>query len=249
MRLPLFLSLVFFACAVPAPSQEVFDRERRSFKGPVKSVRTKSADPEISHEITFDREGRKVGEAYYEPDDKLFRRRVFTYDAGRSTEESYGPDGKLLDRVVSKEEFDKARGTGRTTFTVELDGKSVLRTEIVNKYDSLGRPVESSSYDREGKLQSRSVWKFSADGGLEEFILYNGAGSVLQRYVRIPEGMRIFVYGNDGALVSTETRGRQVCTESDQYGNCKRGTTARSINKDGKVEEVTATTYRTFTYY
>ncbi len=249
MRLLLFLSSALFACAVPALSQEVSDREEVGFKRPVKTVRTKSADPVVNYEITFDREGRKVEDAYSEPDGKLYRRRVFTYGVGRSTEESYGPDGKLLDRFVRKDEFDRARGTSRTTVTGEVNGNSVLYTEMVNKYDSLGRLIESSSYDEERKLQSRSTRRFDADGGLGEFVLYNSAGSVLQRYERVPEGMRIFLYGNDGALISTETRRRQVCEESDRYGNCKRGTTARSINKADKVEEVTTLTTHTFTYH
>lgn len=249
MRLILFLSSALFACAVPALSQEASDREKMGFKGPVKTARTQSANPVVNYEITFDKEGRKVEDAYYEPDGKLYRRRVFTYDAGRSTEESYGPDGKLLDRIVKKDEFDRAHGTSRTMITGEINGNSALYTEMVDKYDSLGRLIESSSYGQEGKLQSRSTRRFDADGELGEFVLYNSEGSVLQRYERVSEGMRVFLYGNDGALVSTETRRRQVCEESDQYGNCKRGTTARSINKAGKVEEVTTVTTHTFTYH
>src|SRR3712207_4602991 len=113
MRQPLLLSLALFACAAPAFSQESSDREKMGFKGPVKSVRTQSADPRINHGVTFDREGRKVEDAFYEPDGKPYRRRVFTYGAGGVTEESFGADGKLLERVVRKEEFDGARGTSR----------------------------------------------------------------------------------------------------------------------------------------
>ena len=261
MRQLLCLSLLFFACAAPALSQETSDREQRGFKGLVKTVRTKSEGlaqamsapgkvvPEINQETTFDRDGRKVEEARYEPDGKLYRRSVFTYDDGVKTEESYKPDGTLRHRIITKKEFDKARGTSRTMVTGEMIGDGKFYSEMVNKYDSQGRLVEGSSFDREGKLQGRSVWRYGAGGGIEEFVYYDGAGAVRRRTVWIPEGARTFVYGDDGALVSTETQRRQVCEESDQYGNCKRATTAQSINRGGKVEEFTVVTTYTFTYH
>jgi hypothetical protein len=249
VRQLLFLSSVIFACVVPALAQESSDSEQLGYKGPVKSVRVQSANPRMNYEITFDREGRKVEELYYAQDGKPNMRRVYTYGAGGQTEERYGPDGKLQQRTVKKVEFDKARRTSRMTFTYELSGHSPYDSTIINKYDSQGRLVEGSSYDGAGKLQSRSTWKYGADGRLEEFVFYNDVGSVGRRTVWIPEGSRTFVYGDDGALVSTETQGRQVCEESDQYGNCKRGTTVLSINRAGKVEDVTSVVTRTFTYH
>ena len=261
MRQLLFLSLLFFACAAPALSQEPSDRDQRGFKGPVKTVRTKSEGlaramsapgkvvPEINQETTFDRDGRKVEEARYEPDGKLYRRSVFTYDGGVKTEESYKPDGTLQRRTITRKEFDKARGTSRTTVTGELIGHGEFYSVMADRYDSQGRLVEGSSYDRDGKLQSRSVWRYGAGGGIEEFVHYDGAGSARRRTVWIPEGSRTFVYGDDGALVSTETQRQQVCQESDQYGNCKRATTVQSINRGGKVEEFTIVTTYTFTYH
>ncbi len=261
MRLLLLLSSVIFACAAPALSQETSDREQWGYKGPVKTVRTKTEGltqsqaapgrtfPEVNHGLTFDRDGRKVEDAFYEQDGTVSRRRVYTYDADVVTEESYGPDGRLLERVVKKDEFDKARGTSRTTFTRELGGKSFVSTVMKQRYDSRRRLVESSSFDSEGVLQSRSTWRYGANGGLEEFVFYDGAGSVNRRTVWVPEGARTFVYGDDGALVSTETQRRQVCEDSDHYGNCKRGTTANTIDRAGKIEQFNVISTRSFTYY
>lgn len=249
MRRLLFLSLAILACAVPALSQESSDREKFGYKGPVKSVRVRSANPRMNYELTFDREGRQVEQLYYGDDGRPDMRIVFTYGAGGRTEERYGPDGRLHQRTVKKVEFDKARGTSRTTFTYELSGSSPNSSTIIDKYDSLGRLVEGSSYDGAGKLKSRSTWKYGADGRLEEFVFYDDAGSVLRRTVEMPEGSRTFVYGKDGVLTSTEMQGRQVCEESDPYGNCVRDKAARTIDRAGRVEHVNIMATRTFTYY
>jgi hypothetical protein len=253
----LFLSLVLLTCAAPTAAQDITEKEQMGLKGPVKTVRTKwfksvQGGPAgevllFENEVTLDREGRQVEKLYYEPDGRLWRREVFTYDAAGRTEVSYNPDGTAQQRVVrQKEEFDKERRSSRMVVTSDSGG---FYYETVTKYDARGRWVERSGHDRDGKLKDRGVMKYGADGGFVEFLHYNSAGVVLQRHVRVPEGMKVFTYDNGGALVSTETRRRQVCTESDSYGNCKREMMTKSVSKAGGVEEVTELILRTYTYY
>jgi hypothetical protein len=258
MRTLLFLSSVVLACAAPTPSQEYpTEKESMGLKGPVKSVRVKwyksvqgepvPNAPLFEYEVTLDREGRKVGRIHYTPDGMVQLREVYTYDATGTTEVSYRHDGKFRYKLVTqKEEFDKARRTGRIIVT-GYDG--AFYNEHVKKYDDRGRWVEGLTYDREGKLQSRSVRRLAADGMFQEFLVYNGAGTLLQRHVRGAEGIQVFIYSADGALVSTEMRRWPVCKESDASGNCQSETLTKSVSKGGKVEEVTELILRTFTYY
>jgi hypothetical protein len=253
------LSLALIVCATRASAQEITDKETLGLKGPVKTVRMKTyrvaqggADPDASltdSEYAFDREGRAVEKVYYNPDGTVGRREVFTYDAAGRTGVVYGADGKVGHRIFrQKEEFDRERRTGRSVTTGEgYDG--TLYAEFVRKYDERGRWLETSAYDREGKLQTRSVNVFGADGRLQEFLHYNGSGMLLHKYITVPEGTQFFAYDASGALVSVEMRRRDVCKESDPYGNCKSQTAAWTITKGGKTEEVTNTTQRSFTYY
>jgi hypothetical protein len=257
MRLLLFLSLLFFACAVPALPQEPTEKGRLGLRGPVKTFRTKwyrsvqgrpAADaPQFEHETTLDREGRIVERVHYTPDGMTQLREVFTYDAAGTTEVSYRHDGTLRHQLFTqKEKLDKGRGIGRSVVT-SPDGS--FHREYVNKYDDRGRWVESSAYNREGKLQLRSVRTLASDGEYQEFLVYDGAGHMLKRQVRIAGGMQLFQDGADGALVSTETRRGPVCKEFDAQGNCTSETLTKSVSKGGKVEEITELTLRTYTYY
>ena len=256
MRQLLFLSLALFACGALASAQDVPEKERMGLKGPVKTVRTKSYRsvqgepapdaPLFDYEVTFDREGRQVEKVHYTTDGTLQLREVFTYDAAGTTETSYHHDGTFRHKLFKqKEEFDEGRRTGRMVVT-SPDG---FYSEHVNKYDDRGRWVESSAYDRGGKLKHRSVRTLAADGVYQEFLVYDGAGILLRKQVRGADGEQFFNYRADGALVSTETRQRQVCKESDSHGNCRRETFTKSVNKGGRVEEVTEVILRTYTYY
>lgn len=256
MRKLLFLSLAVLACAVPVLAQENSEREQMGLKGTVKTVRTKlyrsvqgepaPNAPLFEHEVTLDREGRKVERVHYTLEGTLQLREVFTYDATGTTEVSYRHDGRFRHKLVTqKEKFGKGRRTGRVVVT-SPDG---YYSEHVNKYDDRGRWVESSAYDRERKLKLRSVRVLAADGVYQEFLVYDGAGVLLRRQVRVAEGEQFFTYGADGALVSTETRRRPVCKESDAHGNCKSETVTKSVSKGGKIEEVTDVILRTYTYY
>lgn len=259
MRQTLLLVLAVIALAARAPAQETTDKEKMGLKGPVKSVRTKSLMPTQSgpdveaqlsdSENTFDREGRSIERKYYESDGRLWRREDFTYDADGRTQVAYDREGKIQSRVLTrKEEFDRERRTGRKVVTDEGYG-GTLYAEFVSKYDERGRWLETSVYDRGGKLQTRSVNRFGADGRLQEFTHYNGAGTVLQRFVTVPEGQQVFTYDGGGALVSAQTRRRMVCKESDPYGNCVSESAVWTVSKGGRVAEVNVSTTRSFTYY
>jgi hypothetical protein len=201
-------------------------------------------------EITFDREGRKMEESRYDPGGGLESRKVYTYEAGTTTIVSYNPDGTVFSRDVWKEEFDRARGTRRQTVTEErVTTGDTFSFERFNQYDARGRMIESLHYDGGGKLRARTTVRFGADGVLDELVTYDGAGAVLSRNVRSPEGTRVFSRGRGGALVLTEVWWRPVCKESDAYGNCERETSRRTITKAGKEEEVVDVVNRTFTYY
>jgi hypothetical protein len=256
MKALALLSLAFIICAARASAQGIPDKESMGLKGPVKTVRTKihtatqggtAADARLSDsEHTFDREGRAVEKVYYNPDGTVWQREVFTYDDAGRTGVVYGADGTIRQRVFTqKEEFDKEHRTGRKV----ISGEGMAYSEFINKYDERGRWLEGFAYDREGKLKSRSVNRYGADGRLQEFLHYNGAGTVLLKYVIVPEGTQVYTYDDGGVLVSAETRRRDVCKESDPYGNCKSQTAAWTVTKGGKVEEVTHTTTRSFTYY
>lgn len=258
MRLLLPVSLAVLASAATPPAQGVVEKESRGLKGPVKSVRTKlpaardgarrlSEGAGSEHETAFDREGRKVEESHYDPDGTLSSRSVFTYDgAGASIETRYGRDGTPREQVTRKETFDRERGVARVIVTGSAGG---LYTEFLQRLDAQGRLVESRACDRDGRLQSRSTWKFGAGGALEEFTLYDGGGAVVDRHVRVPEGFRMFSYGKDGTLLSTETRGMHVCEESDPYGNCKRARAKWSVARAGEGEEFDRVFLHSFTYY
>jgi hypothetical protein len=188
-----------------------------------------------------------VERVHYTPDGMLQLREVFTYDAAGSTEVSYRHDGTFRHKLTKqKEKFDKERRSGRVIVTSH-DG--AFYSEHVTKYDDRGRWVESLAYDREGKLQIRSVRTLAADGEFQEFLSYDGGGTLRQRQVRTAEGVRLFIYGSEGALVSTEMRRRPACKESDTHGNCTSETLTKSVNKGGKVEEITELILRTYTYY
>jgi hypothetical protein len=259
VRQVLLLVLAVLAFAVRASAQETSDKEKIGLKGPVKSVRTKTLMPTQSgpgveaqlfdSENAFDREGRSVEKKYYETDGRLWRREVFTYDADGCTQVAYDREGKIQSRVLTrKEEFDKERRTGRKVVTDEGYG-GTLYAEFVRKYDERGRWLETSVYDRGGKLQTRSVNRFGADGRLQEFVHYNGAGTVLHRYVTVPEGQQVYTYDSGGALFSTVTQRRMVCKESDPYGNCVSESAVWTVSKGGRVAEVNVSTTRSLVYY
>jgi hypothetical protein len=259
VRQLLLLALAAIALAARAPAQETSDKEKMGLKGPVKSVRTKTLMPTQSgpdveahlsdSEDTFDREGRSIERTYYNSDGSVGRREVFTYDADGRTQVVYGADGKIQSRVFTqREEFDKEHRTGRRVVT-DAGHDGGMYAEFVSKYDERGRWLETSVYDRGGKLQTRSVNRFGADGRLQEFIHYDGAGVVLQKFVTVPEGQQVYTYDNGGALLSTQTRRREVCKESDQYGNCMSQSAVWTVSKGGRVAEVNVSTSRSFTYY
>lgn len=265
MRSLSFLILTLVTLAAPALGQEISDKERMGLKGAVKTVRTKIVEvtqdgrpvegPNISESlITLDRLGRKTEEAFYKPDGTLDKRQVFTYDdAGNRTQKDYDTNGTIRYEATTKVEWDKANSTGRLitdgalTWVKGEAGK--LHSEIVLKYDSRGRVVESLSYGRDGSLSSRSVNKFGDDGGLEEMILYNGAGLIFQHHVRTSEGMQVSVYKDDGTLLTTELRRRPTHADFDAHGNWTREALTMTVGSGSKVEDVTRVTNRVITYY
>lgn len=265
MRSLFLLILTLMVFTVPALGQEPTEKELMGLKGEVKTVRTKVVEvaqdgrpvegPGILESlVTLDRLGRKTEESFYKADGTLDRRQVVTYDdAGNRTLKDYGADGKLKYEVTSRLESDKANGTGRLIIdgaTSLFQGEAgKLHNEIVLKYDSRGRVVESLSYNRDGSLSSRSVNKFGDDGGLEEMILYNSAGVILQRHVRTSEGMQVYVYKDDGTLLTTELRRKPTRTDFDSHGNWTRETLTMTVNEGGRVEELTRVTYRNIAYY
>jgi hypothetical protein len=260
------LILTVTILAVNALAQEPTEKERMSLKGEVKTVREKSVEVTqkdgkrmerviaLEMLITLDRLGRMTEESYFKSDGTLDRRLVFTYDdTGNRTQKDYDAGGNLKYEALTKIEFDKTNGIGRrvtygaSTWVKGEAGK--LHSETVLKYDSRGRVVESMSYGSDGSLSSRSVNKFGVDGGLDEMILYNGAGDIFQRHVRTDAGMEVFVYKDDGSLLSSEIRRKPTRTEFDSHGNWTREVLTKTVSKDGKVEEVTEVISRTLTYY
>jgi hypothetical protein len=265
MRRRSFLIPILLVLAIAALGQEPTEKELMGLKGEVKTVRRKFVEvtqkdgkpferPIASESlVTLDRLGRKTEESFYKPDGTLDERQVFTYDdAGNVTQKRYNSEGRLLFEATSRLEFDKDGGTSRRitdgASPLFQDEAAKLHSETVKKYDSRGRWVESLTYLR-GTITSRSVNKFGEDGGLDEFILYNGAGLILQRHVRTSEGMQVSVYKDDGTLLTTELRRKPTPSDFDAHGNWTRSVSTKTLNKDGKVEEVMEVEYRVITYY
>jgi|ERR1041385_6752750 hypothetical protein len=265
MRSLFLLILTLAVFAVPALGQEPTEKELMGLKGEVKTVRRKFVEvtqkdgkpferPLASESlVTLDRLGRKTEESFYKPDGTLDERQVFTYDdAGNRTQKRYNSEGRLVYEATSRLEFDKDGGTSRRitdgASPLFQDEAAKLHSETVKKYDSRGRWVESLTYQR-GTLTGRSVNKFGEDGSLDEFILYNGAGLILQRHVRTSEGMQVSVYKDDGTLLTTELRRKPTLSDFDSHGNWTREFSMNRVNRDGKVEEVTEVEYRVITYY
>lgn len=262
MRLLATLLLSVLGCLAPAPFRVAPDREDMGLKGPVKSVREKwvgvpRGEPKSPDDgwafdtlTTFDRQGRKAEEESYDPEGKSWGRSVFTRQDGWSTETRYHADGTLFQRLVIKERFDKASGTLRTTTTVTMgEFEGAPHSETIERRGPREWRAESSYFLPDGRLASRSTTRFGADGEMDEYVGYSG-GAVVERNVRVAEGVRHYLYGPDGSVTLTVTMWRGVCRESDPYGNCKRETALRTVVKPGgvvvKIDEVTT---RAFTYY
>lgn len=257
------LLLSVLGCVAPASFRVASDREDMGLKGPVRSVREKwvgvpRGEPKSPGDgwafdtlTTFDTQGRKAGEESYDPEGKSWGRSVFTRQDGWSTETRYHSDGTLFQRLVIKERLDKASGTLRTTVTVTMgEYEGAPHSETIETHCPREWRAESSYFLPDGKLSSRSTTRFGADGEMEELVGYNADGAVTERNVRIAEGIRHYLYGPDGSVTLTVTLGREVCRESDTYGNCKRETATRTVVKPGggvvKIDEVIT---RAFTYY
>lgn len=264
MRLLATLLLSVLGCAAaPASFRVASDREDMGLKGPVRSVREKwvgvpRGEPKSPGDgwafdtlTLFDRQGRKASEESYDPEGKSWGRSVFTRQDGWSTETRYHADGMLFQRLVIRERFDKASGTLRTTVTVTMgDYEGAPHSETIERHGPREWRAESSYFLPDGRLASRSTTRFGADGEMEEFVGYNADGVVTERNVRIAEGVRHYLYGPGGAVLLTVTLWREVCRESDPYGNCKRETATRTVVKPGGVVvEIDEVTTRAFTYY
>lgn len=263
MKLLVTLSLAVLACAAQAPARRLSDKEELGLKGPVKSVRTmwvgvprgESKSPAygwaVDTEVTFDREGRKLSDERFDPEGKSWGRSVFSYQDGWSVQTQYHSDGSLFQKLVTKVRLDKRSGTLTTTVTQTLGQyEGAPHSTIVERFDARGRSVETTYYLLDGKLASRSNSRFDADGYLLRFVDYSAAGAVLTREVAIEGGLRHYLYGPGGIVLSVTTMWKEVCAESDAYGNCKRETALRTVGKPGgavvKIDEITT---RSFTYY
>lgn len=264
MRLLATLLLSVLGCAAaPASFRVASDREDMGLKGPVRSVREKwvgvpRGEPKSPDDgwafdtlTTFDTQGRKAGEESYDPEGRSWGRSVFTRQDGWSTETRYLADGTLFRRLVIKERLDKASGTLRTTVTVTTgEHEGAPHSETIERRGPREWRAESSYFLPDGRLTSRSTTRFGADGEMEELVVYGADGAVTERRVRIAEGQRHYLYGPGGALLLTATLGREVCRESDPYGNCRRETATRTVVRPGvrvvKIDEVIT---RAFTYY
>ena len=263
MRLLATLLLAVLTCAAQAPARRLSDKEELGLKGPVKSVRTmwvgvprgepKSSDYgwAVDTEVTFDREGRKLSDERFDPEGKSWGRSVFSYQDGWSVETQYHPDGSLFQKLVTQVRLDKTSGALTTTVTQNLGHyEGAPHSKTVERFDARGRSVETTSYLPDGKPGGQSKSRFDADGYLLKFVGYSAAGAVIDREVLIEGGLRHYLYGPGGTVLSITTMWKEVCAESDAYGNCKRQTALRTVGKPGgavvKIDEITT---RSFTYY
>lgn len=264
MRLLATLLLTVLGCAAAPDSFRIAsDREDMGLKGAVKSVREKwvgvpRGEPKSPGDgwafdtlTTFDGQGRKASEESFDPEGKSWGRSVFTRQDGWSTETRYHADGTLFQRLVIKERLDKASGTIRTSVTVTMgEYEGAPHSETIERRGPREWRSESSYFLPDGKLSSRNTIRFGADGEMDELVGYSADGALTERRVRVAEGQRLYLYGPDGSVTLTVTLGKEVCRESDSYGNCKRETATRTVVKsDGVVVKIDEVITRAFTYY
>ncbi len=195
------LSLAVLACTGPASFRVASDREDMGLKGPVKSVREKwvgapRGKPKTPDDgwvfdtlTTFDREGRRLEEARFDPEGKSWGRSVFSYQDGWSTETLYHADGSVFQRLIIKEQFDKASGTIKTKVTVTMgEYEGAPYSETIERRGAREWQADSSYFLPDGKLTGRSTTRFGADGEMDELLTYSAEGAIVERHVRVKGG-------------------------------------------------------------
>src|SRR5262245_9539528 len=133
-----------------------------ALKGPVKTViierqRVSQATGQAltgnisilpKEKLSFDKEGRITEELLYVSGDQLFSRVVYEYpNEGTEAQTSFKQDGSVEAKVTIKYKYDSA---GRVIETSTFNSDGHLRTRSATTYDSQGRFLEGSKFNGDG---------------------------------------------------------------------------------------------------
>ena len=189
MKMKALLSAPLLLAALSAAAAQTRTVEFRTgdaFSGPVRSARLEQS-----------RYGRVNG-VLVEGPRRLVAVDTYTPDGKRKEQESYAPDGRVLNRYVHV--YDDA---GNEVEMSWFGGDGGLRMRRVY------RPAagETLTFNGDGSLRERRVAVKGADGTLAETRLYDGGGALKERSVNTKEnGVSVWsTYGADGRLKKRTT--------------------------------------------
>lgn len=234
------------------------DREKQGLKGPVKTVREERAEAtlrdggwvegarRLQNVVTYDKDGRKVGESRYGRDGSPASSIKVVSDAeGNTVYEEYKPDGTLMHKTTYKNEYD-AEGRPSRTRIERTDG---LYYDGITTYNSQGKPLERRVFERDGSLKGRSTFVYDDGGTLVEFMSYDAAGVLTYHQKFSSTEQEITTYLPDGTLRDTRRYKKSAPSSFDAQGNWTKEIRARTVIKDGSRSEEADIIYRTFTYH
>jgi hypothetical protein len=233
------------------------DRESEGLKGPVKSVRLKTA--EISQRdgkaferissleilTTYDENGNKTEESRYSRGSLLEKTTYARDDKGTQTKIRYQADGKMIRKSVAG--FDEQ---GKPTGSNEYDANGVLQSKSVYTYDAQGKFLEAAIYNADGSLKNKTIFKHDAAGKQVGLEVYDASGKLLQQQSQSETENTSTVYGTEPAdtrqFVNRPTSDSE---EFDAHGNWIKKSTPVSVNRLGVTEKIIEVIYREITYY
>jgi hypothetical protein len=180
-------------------SYRLFDADGR-----VLERTTFNSDGTVLSSQTHSYEGARVVETRNEPESEAgASRTAFTYDDEGHLIESvayasagavvvrigyaYDSDGRMTEMITSTPAgvsvrfafgYDEA---GNLVETTAFDADDVMRSRSVNTYDADGNKLSATGYDPTGGVVSTTSYSYSSDGALRETTIENADGAVLHR--------------------------------------------------------------------
>src|SRR5437016_4570214 len=244
--------IALILCFIPSMSvsaQAQTDLKNFGLVGPVKTLRLQSTEiPLINGKFgdprekplqlfTFDKEGHKIEQELHNPDGTLLLRLLEKYDANgfRSEGSEYDGSGKLTWRNTFQYEFD-SQGRILTLSIFDRDGNFYER--MIMNYDSSGFMTDSTTCDRNGHVTNKSIFTRDRNGALLEFTLLNSNGVVIQRQIPSPTQSVSVENNEDGTLRRRQIRNTPVREDVDSRGNWTKLTSKSVITQSGKSEEI-----------
>ena len=237
--------LLFAACSkpqtqkVPVPTRQGWHKDMPELKGDVESVTATeyitfvesdklSKEFESRTEYKFNKRGDVVEQISYDRDGSVLDRCLYTYNSEhRMTKSSW--------IGFNDKPFFKTRyiydNNGVLTQEVSYDGDGAMCNKSIFKYNSKGQKTEEISYDSKSALQWRVLLKYNTKGLLVEEGAYCVYGEPIYR--------RLYKYNTEGKLIEEF---EESCNSPMKRNTYKYDSEGRIITKsvciEGEPEEL-----------